>query len=297
MTQASPLTRFRPLALQLGDEETLLDQAHERLAEAGAGAVAVLPEFLAWTIAGSAQAYRELAIMAQSHRLTVITTLNLGPQLTEDLPGRHPEHRHNAVTIFTRSGSVHVPQAKLTPQGFEQSPDISGPGIGVAPYDRLNLVELDLGEMLLKVRFLVCSDLWLFTRLDPPALACDLLVVLGNFARGAEGEARNLLVKARRAGVARATLLVNAYHVPKDETRQPLALSAADLATDGAAECLAEWPDPAALLDHFRVLDDAAEDSFVAMAESPAREGRIAVPRSCAEVTPILGRYPISIAV
>ena len=58
MNQASVLARFRPLALQLGDEETLLDQAHERLAECAAGAIVVLPEFLAWTIAGSAQAYR-----------------------------------------------------------------------------------------------------------------------------------------------------------------------------------------------------------------------------------------------
>ncbi|HEX2573830.1 MAG TPA: hypothetical protein VH877_30055 [Polyangia bacterium] len=297
MNEASPLTRFRPLPLQLGDEETLLDEAHERLAACAARSVVVLPEFLAWTIAGSAQAYRELAIMAQAHRLTLVTTLNLGPQLTEDLPGRQPEHRHNAVTIFTRFGSVHVPQAKLTPQGFEQSPDLLGPGIGVAPYTRLNLVEFDLGETLLKVRFLVCSDLWLLTRVEPPALGCDLLVVLGNFARGAEVEARNLLVKARRAGVARATLLVNAHHVPKDETRQPLALSAADLATDGAAEALPEWPDRAALLDHFRVLDDDAADGFVAMVEAPAREGRIAVPRSCAEVAPVFGTYPLTIAV
>ena len=44
---------------------------------------------------------------------------------------------------------------------------VSGPGIGVSPYHRLNRVRLDLGESVIEARFVVCSDLWALTRLPP----------------------------------------------------------------------------------------------------------------------------------
>ena len=291
------LQRFHPLSLQLGEELAQLDRAHTQLAGCAAGSIVVLPELLAWTRGKSAAAYAALASMARARQLTIVTSLNLGNELAEDLLGRDPHESYNALTIFTRFGAVHVPQAKMTPQGFERSHSLAGAGIGVAAYDRLNRVDLDVGDELLRVCFFLCSDLWLLTQLDPPEVACDLMIVLGTFARGSEIEAARVLAQARRAGAAKATVLVNAYQWLPDDTMPPLAVAVAELFDDGSAEPLAQWPDRAALTDSFRLLADEEETSFVAMVEAPARQGKIAVPRSCAGAPATLGSYPVTIVV
>ncbi len=216
------LHRFRPLAIPLGDEEAMLERAVERLHELEEGDIAVLPELVCWTEDRSELAYATFVGVAQEHGLGIVTTLNLPSELTEDLPGKAPDERYNALVLITRFGHVHVPQAKLTPHPFETDRTMGGPSIGVAPYRRVNRVRLDLGDELIEARFLICSDLWMLRRLPAKALACDLLVVPANFARGAEAYARDLLARARAAGVARATLHVNAFQEPGDE-REPLA--------------------------------------------------------------------------
>src|SRR5205814_7668736 len=117
---------------------------------------------------------------------------NLGGELVPDLPGADPALRYNAVAVFTRHGDVHVPQAKITPQSFEMDAAFDGPGIAVSGYGRLNIVELDVDDELVRARFLVCSDVALLGRFTPRELASDLLIVMGNFAVGAEKHASRL---------------------------------------------------------------------------------------------------------
>jgi hypothetical protein len=288
------LARLRPLALQLGDEESLLDRAIERLHELDPGDIALLPELVAWTDEPSEIAYGTLLGVARDHGLGVITTLNLPSDLTEDLPGRDPDARYNAVVLITRHGHVHIPQAKVTPQSFETSHALGSPGIGVAPYHRINRVRLDLGEVMLETRFFICSDLWAMMRLPRPSLRCDLAVVPANFAAGAELHAYRLLAAARATGVARATAFCNAYHVPSDEKLPALAASVEDLEV-GDAELANAWADRVVLEDGFRIYDDARARTFVEMANLPEREGRIAVPRSLAEAPLETGEYPITV--
>jgi len=80
-----------------------------------------------------------------------------------------------------------------------------------------------MDDELIDARFLICSDLFLFNRFTPAELACDLPVVIANFAYGAEKVALRLLGKALESGVAETALLVNAFQPPSGR-RQPLAL-------------------------------------------------------------------------
>ncbi|MGZ3442154.1 MAG: hypothetical protein ACXVDD_21695, partial [Polyangia bacterium] len=205
---------FHLIALQFGSEEQMLERALAALAEVDEGETAFLPEYLAWTPRGSGRAFAHLVALAQERNINIVTTLNLGPELHEDLPGGDPLSRYNAVVIFTRHGDVHVPQAKVTPQSFEMNAAARGPGIGVAPYDRINRVRLDWQDALVEVRFLVCSDVAAFLQFSPEELKSDLLVVLGNFAYGAERVASRLLGQAIEGGVASTTFHVNAFHTP-----------------------------------------------------------------------------------
>jgi hypothetical protein len=289
------IERWKPIALELGDEEALLERAIDRLHGLEAGDVAVLPELVARSPERSEVAFAALHEVARAHGLGVVATLNLGPELLEDLPGRVNGARHHAVAIFTRHGAVHVPQAKVTPQSFERAEGPLGSGMGVQPYARVNRVRLDVGEALIEVRFLVSSDLWAFARLPAPALRADLLVVPGGFARGAESHAARLLERARAAGIAQATLLVNGDLAAGDSAREPLAVAAADLDEGEGAPSPGEWPAPDALADAFRTYPDERVADFAQMAAWPERDGRIALPRSLADAALVPGEYPVTI--
>jgi hypothetical protein len=222
--------------------------------------------------------------------------LNLGRDLHEDLPGRDPEARYNAVVIFTRHGVVHVPQAKITPQAFEMDDAPDGPDIAITPYERINRVRLDWQERIIDTRFIVCSDLMVFLELSPRQLHCDLLVLLGNFAYGAERAATRLLERALEAGLARTALFVNAFQVPRRAKQSPLAYKVEDvLDATARVKPRATWPAPRSLRAAFHVYEDEDARDFVTMCNLP-RRGRIAVPRSrwMAELTP--GEYPIIVS-
>jgi hypothetical protein len=289
------LERFRPLALPLGDEEELLERALERLHELEPGEIAILPEYVAWTEDRSEIAYGTLLGVAVEHRLGIVTTLNLPPDLMEDLPGRDGAARFNALTIFTPHGDVHVPQAKLIPQAFEMSAALQGPNIGVRPYPRLNRVRLDLGgEDLLEARFLLGSDLWAMGRMPADALRADLWIVPANLARGGEAYAARLLEAARAAKLAGATVLCNAEQ-PGDEGQPPHALPVEEVREAPGRDGKARWPDRKLLDDAFRLYPDARAGSFAELASLPERAGRIALPESLAPTEPQLGDYPITI--
>jgi hypothetical protein len=254
-----------------------------------------LPELVAWTARGSGRAFATLVAFAQAHRINIVTTLNLSSDLIEDLPGADHDRRYNALTIFTRHGTVHVPQAKVTPHAFEMSRAVDGPDIGVAPYARSNRVRVDMDESILDVRFLICSDLMLLYQYAPVDLACDLLVVLASFGFGAEKVASRLLARALEAGVAHTALLVNAHHKPTAPRRRPLAV-AAEEAIDAPriVRPRKRWPSRASLRAGFHVYADEEAPDFVAVCKLP-RNGRIAVPRSRWGAEVALGEYPITV--
>lgn len=286
---------FHLIPLELGGEDQMLERALEELEEVDEGETAFLPEYLAWTPAESGRAFARLIGFAQEKNINIITTLNLGGDLIEDLPGRAEDGRYNALAIFTRHGAVHVPQAKLSPQSFEMDDRPGGPGIGVWPYARLNRVRLDVDDGLIDARFVICSDLYALSRFTPAALACDLLVVLGNFAYGAEAQASRLLGEALAAGVAHTAIQVNAYHMTAPG-RQPLANRVEEvLDATRPRKPARSWPRPRSLRAAFYVYDDEAVHDFVSMCTLPARRRRIAVPASRWDDEIALGDYPITV--
>jgi hypothetical protein len=287
---------FHLIAIQRGSEEQMLERAVGALDQLGAGETAFLSEYLAWTPRGSGRAFARLIAYAQKRDINIITTLNLGRDLHEDLPGRDPEARYNALVIFTRHGIVHVPQAKVTPQSYEMDVEPEGAGIGVTPYERINRVRLDWQEAVIEARFIICSDLMSFVELSPAQLRCDLLVLLGNFAYGAEQAASRLLEHALSAGVATTALHVNAFHIPTQEGRQPLALRVEDVldATE-RVQPAEEWPSPRSLRNAFYIYEDDEARDFASMCNLAGRRGRIAVPRSRWHADLSAGHYPITV--
>ena len=285
---------FHLIALQLGGEEEMLDGAVELLSAVEPGETAFLPEYLAWTPAGSGRAFARLVALSRERGINIVTTLNLGGELAEDLPGHDPLERYNALVIFTRHGAVHVPQAKCSTQSFEMDRALDGPGVGVTAYDRINRVVLDVDDELIEARFLICSDLYALQKLGPRRLACDLMVVLGNFAYGAERAASRLLGLAVTRHVASTAVHVNAFHVPQGR-RRALANKVEeviDATRPGRAP--AKWPNPRSVRAAFHVYDDEDASDFVEMCNLP-RRGRIAVPRSRWEVSLSSGVYPVTV--
>jgi hypothetical protein len=290
------ISDFHLISLQLGGEEQMLQRAFVALESVQPGETAFLPEYLAWTPRASGRAFARLIALAQERNINIVTTLNVGPDLHEDLPGRDPLARYNALTIFTRHGTVHVPQAKVTPQSFEMDLRSDGPGIDVAPYARINRVQLDWQDALIDARFLICSDVMALLSFSPAELRCDLLVVLGNFAYGAERAASRLIGRALEAGVARTALHVNAFHEPRDPGHQPLAHEVEEvLDATQRVKALDAWPNSRLIRSAFYVYDDAAARDFMSMCHLP-RRGRIAIPRSRWMAPMSLGEYPVTIA-
>jgi hypothetical protein len=290
------ISDFHLIALQLGSEADMLERALRALEEVGEGETAFLPEYVAWTPRGSGVAFARLVALAQARNINIVATLNVGPDLHEDLPGCDPDARYNALVIFTRHGSVHVPQAKVTPQSFEMDEAAGGPGIGVAPYARINRVRLDWQESIVETRFLICSDVAAFLQFSPAELACDAMVVLGNFAYGAERVASRLLGMAIETGAASTALHVNAFHTPSRPGQEPLALKVEEvLDATKRTRPLAAWPQPRSLRNGFHVYEDGEAHDFVSMCNLP-RRGRVAVPKSRWKPQLVLGEYPITVS-
>jgi hypothetical protein len=284
---------FHLISLGLGDESAMLESALAELEQVGPGEIAFLPEYVAWTAHGSGEAFAQLLKCARSRDINIVCTLNLAGDLIEDLPGRREESRYNALVIFTRHGDVHVPQAKCTPQSFEMDRKLGGAGIGVAAYDRINLVRLDIESEIYRTRFLVCSDVWAFARLGPAKLACDLLVVLGNFAFGAEEWTTRLLGRALKAGIARGAIFVNAYQTPKRSSDQPLAIKVEEVLD--ARRTLKKPRRMGPVRRAFCVYPDDKVRNFLDMCLYAPRKKRIMMPRSLLKAPLVVADYPVTI--
>jgi hypothetical protein len=290
------ISDFHLISIQLGDEAAMLERALGALNLVEPGETAFLPEYLAWTPRGSGRAFARLIALAQERNINIITTLNLGADLIEDLPG-HDEHgRYDAVVIFTRHGVAHVPQAKFSTHSFEMDQRLEAVGIGVASYPRINRVRVDIDEELLDVRFLLGSDLVAFQRFSPRALQCDLLVLLGGLAFGAEKAASRLLGRALEEGVANTVAHVNAFHMPRDPGEPSLAIKMEEVldATQPVAAVEA-WKSPRGIRSAFYVYDDEEVHDFESLAKLPKRAGKIPLPRSLWEAELLLGEYPVTI--
>src|SRR4051812_37565020 len=274
----------------------MLERALQALVEVEEGETAFFPEYLAWTPVGSGRAFARLIAVAQQRNINIVASLNVGPDLHEDLPGGDPDARYNALVIFTRHGIVHVPQAKVTPQSFEMDARAAGPGIGVAPYDRINRVRLDWQDEIVEARFLICSDVAVFLQLSPAQVACDLMVVIGNFAYGAERAASRMLGQAIQAGAATTTFHINAFHTPTKPGQRPLALKVEEVldATERAKPA-DTWSNPRSLRSSIHVYEDDEARDFVSMCNLP-RRGRVAIPRSRWKPSLTVGEYPITIS-
>lgn len=292
MLRCRVLTDFHLIAVELGTEEQMLARAVDSLEQVGAGETAFLQEALGWTPLGSGRAFARLIALAQARDINIVTSLNIGPDLHEDLPGRDDELRYHAVAIFTRHGVVHVPQAKVTPHSFESADEDSG----VTAYERINRVRLDWQDELIETRFVLGSDLSLLMSLSPAQLRCDLLVVLGCLPYGAEKTASRLLERALQAGVARTVFFVNGFQATTPERPQPLALKVEDV-LDATQLVTADetWGNRRALRSAFHVYPDEDVADFVSLCALP-RRGRIPVPRSRWELEVATGEYPITVS-
>ncbi|MDI3298211.1 MAG: hypothetical protein QJR08_03475 [Bacillota bacterium] len=293
-----------PLAYRMGAEPEVLRQVLARLEalDAPPGACVVLPEYLAYTRDASRRALEALREAAPRLGLNLVTTLNLVPgEAGGRLPGAEAGAAYNTLVVVTRHGELHTPQAKVTVQSFEQRRyDPRFAEIGVRPFRRLHRVRLRVTEEgeSFTVLFLVCSDvaLPLVAVEEVEALRARTVVVPGNFGRGAERAAREVL-QAFLGSLWQESILVNAYQ-EEQPGRPPVARRVEEVrVADGLP---APLPGPFARLRLFRrnavIYPDEAAPNFVRMAELTDRDGgRFSIPMSVLDLEPAVEEYPWTI--
>ena len=83
---------FHLVALPFGSEEVVLAAAEVAILEVEPGETIFFSEALAWTAAGSGVAYMRMVKQARTRDVNIVATLNMGGELTEDLPGFQEDH-------------------------------------------------------------------------------------------------------------------------------------------------------------------------------------------------------------
>ncbi|GJL77838.1 MAG: hypothetical protein NPINA01_08270 [Nitrospinaceae bacterium] len=198
----------------MSGEDNQLKEILDQTDTAMAGETFLFPEFGAYTQEGSLKAYRVLAQRAVEKKITIITTLN---HRGLDLPDARPNTNYNTLFIFSRTGEVYSPQAKITPQSFEMNHlDARSPKINVAPYSRLNKVALRQNGETYRTTFFICSDLYVLQLFDRSALESDAILCPANFGNGAEGSAANLIDYTVKTEIFKQGFLCNTYQKVKD---------------------------------------------------------------------------------
>jgi hypothetical protein len=198
-----------PKTFGLAREELQLEEIKSKVADSAKGETILFPEFGAYTVEGSKMAFEELSRLSVNSGITLVTTLNLP---SEDLPHAVPGRNYNTVFVFSRTGKVFSPQAKITPQSFEMKhQDEASPFINVHPYSHLNIMELSQDGMRYTAIFLVCSDLYVLQMFSYQRLTSDALICPANFGAGAEEAAENVIHYAVETGLFRQGYLCNSY--------------------------------------------------------------------------------------
>ncbi|MFQ5482347.1 MAG: hypothetical protein ACE5ER_06270 [Nitrospinaceae bacterium] len=173
------------------------------------GETVLFPEYGAYTVAGSRQAFAELSRTAVEKGITIITTLNLP---SPELPATRAPSHYNTLHVFSRGGEIYTPQAKITPQSFEMRHlDPKSPEINVAPYSQLNKVTLRQNGRDYRGFFLICSDLYVLQYFDKTQLESDVLLCPANFGNGAEIAAAGLIDAAIKTRIFKQGFLCNTY--------------------------------------------------------------------------------------
>ena len=292
---------FHLVSLPVGSEEQTLEAALDALDELETGETVFFSEAVAWTAAHSGLAYARLVRAAGQKNVNIVATLNLGGELAEDLPGRKPDERHHALVVFTRHSHVHVPQAKIYPDFYEQRGGPVEEALPVRPYGRSNLVRFDMDEQIVDVRFFIGADLAVLTDHAPRDFACDVIVAPARLPHGAEQKAKSLLADAREAGVASTALCINGHaERGPDDPICDLLEDASDAGRAMAAR--ADWPSAERLKRRFYRYAQPKRAGKELLWEldrlekDPKRLGRIPLCRPLRAPPVELGLYPITIA-
>lgn len=197
----------------MAQEKDQLEEILQQVDSSNRGDILTFPEYAAYTLEGSQQAFAKLSSRASKNGVSIITTLNF---CGGDLPFSEPNANYNTLFIFSRNGEVYSPQAKITPQSFEMRHlDESFPKINVAPYSYLNKALLRRGDAEFTAFFLICSDLYVLPMLDFNDLKADVICCPANFGNGAEESAGKVIEYSVNSGLFKKGFLCNTYQKVK----------------------------------------------------------------------------------
>jgi hypothetical protein len=291
---------FHLIALPTRNEEQTLQAALDALTDVEPGESVFYSEALAWTAEGSGTAFMKMVRTARQKNVNLIASLNIGGELTEDLPGRDPALRYHAVVVFTRHGHVHVPQAKCFPDAHERAGvpgDDAGP---ISAYTRSNLIRLDMDEQLIEVRFLLGADVALVLDRAPGAYACDVLFSMARMPEGADEGVRETLADARRAGLCSTTVQING--TLSRNARETICKKIEEAKDNGRPiSPRTRWPNPAKMRKRFyrygtRRRDAEPWQAIDKLDRDPKRQGRIPLCRAPRAPKIAPGTYPVIVA-
>lgn len=284
------------LAYPMSSEQQIFEYAKAQLPQFAPGSIVVLPEYLAYTEEGSKRALDLLLEICSVRSISVITTLNLVPV---DLPFAEEDVNYNVLTIVTKEGKVHTPQAKITPQSFERVQyQANFPKMNVGDYGYLNRVRLEVEGKIASAYFLICSDVYCLMagveRIEE--ITADYCIVPGNFGNGAEKAVRRTLERFREAGIFHTTIFANPFQNVKDPSKKPLVQEATDFMISDRNQPIREltdWDRLELLKQNVAIYPDELVQSFVQMAKLTSMdEGRMTVGMSRFPVSVSLGHYP-----
>lgn len=284
--------RIRVHTYEMASEAAVREEIASVCWRADAGDVLVFPEYAAYTAEESERTREVLQRVARERRIGIVTTLNLRG---DGLLDADPDRRYNTLVVFTPKGEAVSAAAKITPQSFEMMQYSERyPAIGVTPYSAFRRVALTQGEDRQQVVFAVCSDLYLLLAGGAQVydLSADILMVPGNFGRGAEKAVRRLLTRFRTSGAFRRTVFSNPWQQARKEGQQPVALEARDdLTYTGEVHRLTGEERLQLVQDNVLFYVDETVPHFVQMAQhTPMDDGRLTMPMS--RIHPPLLVYP-----
>jgi hypothetical protein len=284
------------LTYPLSSEQQILEYVKTQLLQIPTGSIVVLPEYLAYTEENSKRGLDLLLEICTARSISVITTMNLVPI---DLPHAEEGVNYNVLTIVTKEGKVHTPQAKITPQSFERVQyQANFPKMNVGDYGYLNRVTLEVDGKIASAYFVICSDVYCLMAgvASVDELSADYCIVPGNFGNGAEQAVRRTLKRFREAGIFHTTIFANPFQDVKDPSKKPLVQEATDFMISDRNQPIREltdWDRIELLKQNVAIYPDELVQSFVQMAKLTSMdEGRMTVGMSRFPVSVQLGHYP-----
>ncbi|WP_204557782.1 hypothetical protein [Bacillus ectoiniformans] len=284
------------LSYALSKESAILEDCLDQLYAVPKGGTAILPEYVASTTEGSERAFQKLQEITKERNINVITTLNIIPQ---DLPHAEENKNYNTLTIFTKEGKVHTPQAKITPQSFERIQyDEKFPAINVADYHYLNKVEIQINGEKKTVLFVICSDMYTLMAgvQDIQQLKADICIIPGNFGNGAEQAVYRTIEKFQQAGIFETVIFSNPYQKLKNPAHTPLVQKATDFLTrdqNQDIKMLTDWDRIQLVKENVAIYVDDHIPSFVHMANiTTMDQGRMTMGMSRIAVEVKVETYP-----